>query len=116
MIETIVKVLVTSVLVVAISEAAKRSMLLGAILASIPITSVLAMIWLYADTRDSEKIAALATGIFWLVLPSLLLFIALPLLLRGGVPFVPSLIASIALTVAGYFAMVALLARLGMEI
>ena len=63
----------TAVLVVAISEVAKRSSLLGAVLASIPLTSVLAMIWLYADTGDAEKVADLATGIFWLVLPSLAL-------------------------------------------
>ena len=67
------KVLLTSVLVVAVSETAKRSVLFGAILASIPITSVLAMVWLYVDTGDTEKVARLANGIFWLVLPSLVL-------------------------------------------
>jgi hypothetical protein len=82
-----IKVLLTSVLVVAVSEAAKRSALFGAIIASIPLTSVLAMIWLYVDTGDTEKVARLATGIFWLVLPSLVLFLALPLLLRAGVDF-----------------------------
>lgn len=116
MIESVLKVLVTSVLVVAIAEAAKRSSLLGAILASIPVTSVLAMIWLYLDTGDTVRIADLAHGIFWLVLPSLVLFIALPLLLRGGVPFVPSLIASIALTAVAYFGLISLLARFAIRI
>jgi hypothetical protein len=108
-----IKVIVTAVLVVAISEVAKRSSLLGAVLASIPLTSLLAMIWLYAETGDVEKVADLATGIFWLVLPSLALFIALPLLLRAGWAFAPSLAASCAITVGCYFVMLAILKRYG---
>jgi hypothetical protein len=110
------KVLLTSVLVVAVSETAKRSALFGAVIASIPFVSVLAMIWLYIDTGDAEKVARLATGIFWLVLPSLVLFVSLPLLLRGGVEFYASLAISIALTVAAYFAMLYGLRLVGIEI
>ena len=116
MLATAIKVAVTALLVVAIAEVAKRSSLMGAVLASIPLTSVLAMIWLYADTGDAEKVAELATGIFWLVLPSLALFVALPLLLRAGWPFVPSLVASCALTVACYFLMLVILKRFGIAI
>jgi hypothetical protein len=116
MLATATKIVVTAVLVVAVSEVAKRSSLLGAVLASIPLTSVLAMIWLYADTGDAQKVADLATGSFWLVLPSLALFIALPLLLRAGWPFAPSLLASGALTVACYFLMLAVLKRFGVAI
>src|SRR5262249_55296636 len=116
MLQSLVKIALTSVLVVAISEAAKRSTLLGAILASLPLTSLLAMIWLYHDTRDTEQVAALATGIFWLVLPSLVLFVALPLLLRRGMPFVPSLLIAAALTVVSYFVMLKVLAWFGIEL
>ena len=111
-----IKVLLTSVLVVAVSEAAKRSALFGAIIASIPLTSVLAMIWLYIDTGDTEKVARLASGIFWLVLPSLVLFLTLPLLLRAGVDFYASLVASVTLTVGAYFAMIYGLRLAGIEI
>lgn len=110
------KIGLTAILVVAASEAAKRSTLMGAVLASTPLVSVLAMIWLYIDTRDTEKVAAFATGIFWLVLPSLVLFIALPLLLRGGMNFYPSLALSVALTVTAYFAMVYGLRLIGIAI
>lgn len=65
------KVLLTAVLVVAISEAAKRSTLLGGILASLPLTSLLAFIWVYGETGDTAKIANLSVSIFWYVLPSL---------------------------------------------
>ncbi len=116
MLEQLMKVALTSVLVVAVSEAAKRSTLLGALLASLPLTSVLAMIWLYADTKDTEKIASLSTGIFWLVLPSLVMFLALPWLLRKGYPFALSMTAAIALSVVSYFAMLEILKRFGIEI
>lgn len=116
MLETVLKVALTSVLVVAASEAAKRSILIGAILASLPLTSLLAMVWLYADTKDAEKVASLATGIFWLILPSLTMLLALPWLLRKGYSFPLSMTASVVLTVVSYFAMLALLKRLGIEI
>lgn len=103
-------------LVVAVSEAAKRSTLLGALLASLPLTSLLAMIWLYVDTGDADKVGDLAGAILWLVLPSLILFLALPALIRLGWGFWPSLAVASALTVAGYFALVRLLAAFGITI
>lgn len=116
MLQTVLKIVVTSLLVVGAAEAAKRNVLVGAILASLPLTSLLAMTWLWLDTGDAEKVAALATGIFWLILPSLVLLVALPLLLRQGVPFLISLAVSIALTALSYFAMLSLLRRFGIEI
>ena len=71
MLYTAIKVLLTAVLVVAISEAAKRSTLLGGILASLPLTSLLAFIWFYGETGDTGKIASLSVSIFWYVLSSL---------------------------------------------
>lgn len=113
---TIIKLAVTAALIVIISEVAKRSSLLAAILASVPLVSVLAMIWLYVDTRDVEKIASLATGVFWLVIPSLVLFVALPLLLRAGIHFFISLPVSIGLTVSAYFLMLVVLRKAGIEL
>jgi len=116
MVYTIVKLVITAVLVVAISEISKRSSFLGAILASVPLISVLAMIWLYVDTKDVEKVASLSTGIFWLVIPSLVLFISLPLMLRAGVHFYLSLPLSMGLTVSAYLLMVVFLKKSGIEI
>ncbi len=107
------KLVITSVLVVAVSEIAKRSPLLAAVVASVPLVSVLAMIWLYAETRDVARIALLARDIFWLVFPSLLLFVSLPLLLKQGVNFATSMVASIGLTAAGYVVVVWMLRRFG---
>lgn len=109
------KVGVTALLVVAVSEVAKRSSLLGAILASIPLVSVLGMIWLYLDTHDVQRIAALSSSIVWLVLPSLVLFVLLPVLLRQGINFYLSLGLSIGATVVAYGLMVAGLTHFGVR-
>ncbi|MDT8372073.1 MAG: DUF3147 family protein [Gammaproteobacteria bacterium] len=101
----ITKLLISASLIVIISELAKRSSVLGAIVASIPLTSVIAMIWLYHDTGDTAKIIALASTIFWLVIPSLVLFIALPILLRYGVDFYLSIGLSVGLTSLAYYLM-----------
>lgn len=98
----ILKIAITTVLIVLISEISKRSTFMGAILASLPLVSVLAFIWLYHETHDLPRIGALSISIFWLVLPSLALFIALPLLLRQGLHFYVALSISLAITVACY--------------
>jgi len=82
MLYTAIKVIITAFVVVAISEIGKRSSAFGAVIASLPLTSLLAFVWMYSETGDTDKIAALSQSIFWYVLPSLVLFIALPLLLR----------------------------------
>lgn len=116
MIYYVTKVAVTAVLVVLISEIAKRSSFVGAVLASVPLTSVLAMVWLYLDTGDVEKVSTLASSVFWLVLPSLALFIALPVLLGQGVNFYLSLAVSIGVTAICYWLMVTALGYYGVEL
>lgn len=106
-----IKVLLTAILVVAVTELAKRTSFWAAVLASLPLTSLLAFVWLYLDTRSSEAVAALSGSIFWLVLPSLPLFLVLPALLRAGVPFWLALGIACLVTVAAYFAMVVVLGR-----
>ena len=106
MIQFAVKVLVSALLIAGASELARRSTLAGALLASLPLTSVLAMIWLWQDGAAPERIADFAFSILWLVLPSLLLFIITPLLLRHGFGFWVSLGAGCVATVLGYAASV----------
>ena len=108
----VLKVLLTSMLVVAVSEAAKRSSLVGGLLASLPLISLLGMIWLYIDTRDTQKVSALSWSVFWLVLPSLPMFLVLPELLKRGVNFPISLGVSVALTIGLYYGMIYTLGKL----
>lgn len=113
---TIIKVIITSLLIVAISELSKRSSLFGALLASLPLISVSAMLWLYIDTKDASKVADLATSVFWLVIPSLIFFISLPILLKKGLNFYLSMGLSMSVTAGCYFLMIALLARYGIKL
>ena len=115
MIYTLSKLLITSLLIVAISEISKRSSFIGALLASLPLVSVLAMIWLYIDTKDIEKVSALASSVFWLVLPSLVFFISLPLLLKRGLDFYLSMGLSTLLTAGCYFLLIRILLRFGIQ-
>jgi len=112
----LVKVVITTILIVMISEISKRSSFAGAVLASVPLVSVLAMIWLYVDTKDVTKIIALSTGVFWLVIPSLALFVTLPLLLKQGVNFYLSISISTGLTIGCYWITVSTLNHFGIEL
>jgi len=112
----ILKILITTILIVVISEISKRSSLVGAILASIPLVSFLAMMWLYIDTKDIQKVSALSSSIFWLVLPSLTLFFTLPMLLKHGANFYLSISLSIAVTVLSYWLMISVLNYLGIKL
>jgi hypothetical protein len=109
------KIFLTAAVAVAAAEIAKRSTLWGAVLVSLPLTSLLAMIWLYLDTGSTARVGELSQGIFWLVLPSLALFLLLPILLRAGLGFWTSLGSSCIATAAAYFAMAWLLARFGVR-
>jgi len=114
--QAVLKILITALLVYGISELSKRSTLFGALLASLPLTSLLAMIWLYRDTQDVKRIADLSNGILWLVLPSLVLFALLPiLLLRFRLGFPVALALASGATVAAYFLMVFVLGRFGIK-
>ena len=107
------KTIVTLILIIAAAEIAKRSSLIGGLVASVPIVSVMAMVWLYVDTQDTAKAALLARNIFWLVLPSLSLFISLPIFLNQGVNFWISLGSSLAVMIGCYLIMLFVLGQTG---
>ena len=102
MLYLIIKAALSGVIVAAVSEVARRYPGWGGLLASLPLTSLLAMLWLWRDAHDTEKVAELAASTIWFVLPSLPLFLALPALLRSGVGFWPSMAASVVGTLALY--------------
>ena len=112
----IFKAALSGIIVSAVSETAKRSAALGALIASLPIVSVLGMVWLWNDTHDTQRIAAHSEATFWLVLPSLPMFLILPALLRGGLHFYIALLLSCALTVVLYFAMIWGLKKFGISL
>lgn len=109
------KVTLTAVIIVAIAEIAKRNSFWAALLASLPMTCLLAFVLLYFETGNTQKIAELAQGVFWLAIPSLLLFLLLPVLLRAGWGFWTSLATSALATAAAYFAMAWAMGRFGIR-
>ncbi|URD60513.1 DUF3147 family protein [Sphingomonas sp. KRR8] len=111
-----VKALVSGAIVAAVSEIAKRYPGFGALVASLPLVSVLGMLWLWNDKPDAANMAAHAQATFWFVLPSLPMFLVIPVLLRGGMNFYLSLALGCALTVLLYLLMVWAGPRFGLKL
>jgi F0F1-type ATP synthase assembly protein I len=116
MIYPVLKVVISALIILAVSELSKRSSFIGGLLASLPLVSLLAMIWLYRETHDAAKVAALSISIFWLVLPSLVLFVILPILLKRQIPFYPALGLSILGMLAVYALMIFVLNKAGVKL
>lgn len=98
------------------SEIAKRNAGFGALVASLPLVSILGMIWLWRDTGDANRLADHAGATFWYVLPSLPMFLVMPALLRNGVPFWAALATGCVLTVTLYLLMMAVVPRFGLRL
>lgn len=113
----IIKAAISGLIVALVSDVARRFPGWGGLLASLPLVSLLAMVWTYRDTGgDTAKVAALATSAFWFVLPSLPLFLILPALLRSGAGFWAALGISCAVTLALYAAFFWIAPRLGIPL
>ena len=110
------KALISGIIVAAVSEIAKRYPGLGGLVASLPLVSVLGMVWLWRDTHDPARMAAHATGTFWFVLPSLPMFLLIPALLRRGFGFWPALGSGCVMTMALYLTVVWIGPRFGLRL
>jgi hypothetical protein len=111
----ILKCALSGIIVAVVSEVAKRSPAFGALIVSLPLVSLLGMIWLWRDTGDAVRIANHAESTFWYVLPSLPTFLVVPAMLRAGIGFWPSMGAGCALTIMLYFVTAWSLARFGID-
>ena len=111
----VIKTIITVIIIVAISEIARRSSFIAGILASIPLTSALAITWLYFDTKEVEPVVDLTNSILLLIPPSLTFFVVLPLALKRF-DFIYSIFISIIATVLVYWLYIALLSRLGIRL
>ncbi len=112
----IAKALVAGAMIVAIAEIGKRLPATAALVASLPLVSILGMILLWHERPDAENMAVHAGATFWYVLPSLPMFLIIPVLLRAGVPFWLSLAVGCAVTVALYSLMATFGPRLGLRL
>lgn len=112
----VIKALLSGVIVLVVSEVAKRNPGWGALIASLPLISILGIIWLWRDTGDTVRIANHAEATFWFVLPSLPMFLVFPALLRSNVAFWPALGLACLVTIGLYALMVSLLPRFGITL
>ena len=116
MLYLIVKAAVSGLLIAVASEVARRWPGWGALIASLPLVSILAMLWLWRDTRDPVRMAAHVEATFWFVIPSLPMFLLVPAMLRQGYSFWSSLVLGCAVTILLYLAMTWLAPRLGIRL
>jgi len=112
----IVKAALSGLIIATVSEIARRSPGIGALVASLPLISILGMMWLWRDTADPVRLADHAQATFWYVLPSLPMFLVIPAMLRNGVGFWAALIAGCVLTIALYLAMAFMAPRFGVKL
>ncbi|MEA3044060.1 MAG: hypothetical protein QOH47_1898 [Sphingomonadales bacterium] len=112
----LVKALLSGLIVAAASEVARRWPGVGGLIVSLPLVSLLAFIWLWRDTGDTERVVQLAQSAFWFFLPSMPLFLVLPPMLRAGWGFWPSLGLAVALTACLYLLMLGLAPRFGLRL
>ena len=111
-----IKAGLSGIIIAIVSEVAKRYPGFGALIASLPLVSVLGMMWLWRDKPDVPNMAAHVEATFWFVLPSLPMFLLIPWLLRSGVSFWLALTLGCAVTIALYLAMTALGPRIGIRL
>jgi hypothetical protein len=116
MLYLILKAAVSGILIAAVSEIAKRWPGFGALVASLPLVSILGMLWLWHDKPDTGNMADHVQATFWYVLPSLPMFLVIPALMRKGIGFYPALISGCALTIALYLAMTLIGPRFGLRL
>ena len=112
----LIKTFLTAIIIVIVSEVAKKSSFLAAIIISIPLTSLLAFIWLYWDTKNYQKVIDLSYGTVILTIPSFAFFLFLPILLKMKQNFAISIILSLIGTSIIYFIYIYLLKKLGINI
>ena len=111
-----IKAALSGIIAAAVSEIARRYPGWGGLVASLPLTSLLAMIWLWRDSHNPEQVAQLSAGAFWFIIPSLPMFLVLPMLLRAGIPFWVSLGVAVAGTLVLYAGWIWAAPRLGVRL
>ncbi len=112
----VVKLLITALVIVIVTRVQLFSDRLSALLIALPLTSLLAMIWMHQARQTPERIANHSEGTFWFVLPTLPMFLILPWMLRHGWGFWAAIGANCAITVVLFWLTVIVLRRFGINL
>ena len=114
--EFIIRALLSGLIIATIAVIGRKAPAVAALVASLPLISILAMIWLWRDTGNPRLLADHAEATFWYVLPSLPMFLLIPFMLRAGQNFWVAMTAGIILTVILYLATIGIAARFGVRL
>jgi F0F1-type ATP synthase assembly protein I len=115
MLWVVTKYLITAGLVVLVSEFAKRSDKLGALVAALPMVTILTLIWLHVERQPAAKVANHAWYTFWYVVPTLPMFLVFPALLEW-LGFWPALAGCVVLTVVCFVVFAVFVKRFGVTL
>jgi hypothetical protein len=116
MLYLVLKVAISGILIAAASEVARRCPGWGALIVSLPLVSILAMLWLWRDTHDTVRMASHVEATFWFVIPSLPMFLLMPALLGHGYSFWTALLVGCALTVVLYLGVTLIGPKFGLRL
>lgn len=111
----LIKTFLSALVIAGVSELGKKSPPFAAIVAALPLTSIMTVIWLYSDTKDIGKVSELSTNIAWAIVPSFIFLLSLPFFLRNGVRFSASMGLACTLMLVGYGAYAWVLRRFGVQ-
>jgi len=112
----VIKIMISAIIITVVSEVSKKTGYIGGLIASLPLTSMLALFWLYNDTKNVDKVAELSTSILLFVIPSLIFFVFMPLLLKRGMNFYLALAISSGAMMSGYAFFSFILSRFGIRL
>ena len=109
----VTKIIISAIIMFIASEIAKKDTLVGAIIVSLPMISLLSIIWIYVETRDIERIISFSYSVFSMIIPSLSFFLTLPYFLKKNISFSISLMLSIVIMIVLYFGLATLYKKIG---
>ncbi|WP_105615984.1 DUF3147 family protein [Vallitalea okinawensis] len=112
----IIKTIITAILITFVAWISKKSPTIGGIVVSLPITSMLAMMWLYVDTKDNQVVMELSNSVVWALIPSILFFICMSFLLKKQLNFYLAMLISSGVMAGGYYIYVKILGIFGIQI
>ncbi len=112
----VLRAIISGLIIAIIALVARKQPGFAALIASLPLISILGMVWLWHDTKDAENMARHAQATFWFVLPSLPMFLLIPYMLRSGISFWTSLCAGCVLTIVLYVCMIKITGYFGLNL
>ena len=108
----LIKILLSALIIAAVSEIGKKYTWSAAIIVSLPLTSILAFVWLYLDTRNVQKVIDLSLSTIVMTIPSIIFFLILPIMLKLKYNFSFSMVIALASTSLTYIIFITIIKKI----